>query len=214
MLSHSRKLDTEKQIALFLDAHPERAEHGVLERWRAVRDSFVPHAEAVWTGDTALQYAATWAQDGGIIWTEHDPFGKRLSALTGIPFFGAGGLAPNGQSIVTYTGKVCIASWRANGTSLNLQDRWHRNLITSMWPTAIYYDQTLGRTHRRGQQAPVVTCDIPISCREQLAGFTRAAEEDAAFHADLLAIPSRLIGQPTRADKITQRGHAWDQLKR
>jgi hypothetical protein len=213
ILSRSRRLDTEKQVALHIDAHPDHHATEVLARWRALKDAFVPNSVPVWTGSTALEYAATWLQGGGVVWTEHVAVGERLAVMTGMPYFGAGGLDAMGHSIVHYQGSGLIASIQANGTGLNLQ-RYSRGLITSMTPTATHWDQTMGRMHRQGQTADVVTFDVPISCREQLAGFERAANDDAAFHHDLLGIPGKLLGQPTHAEKFLTRGYAWQALQR
>lgn len=213
ILSHSRRLDTEKQVALHIDAHPDHHATEVLARWRALKDAFVPNSVPVWTGSTALEYAATWLQGGGVVWTEHVAVGERLAVMTGMPYFGAGGLDAMGHSIVHYQGSGLIASIQANGTGLNLQ-RYSRGLITSMTPTATHWDQTMGRMHRQGQTADVVTFDAPISCREQLAGFERAANDDAAFHHDLLGIPGKLLGQPTHAEKFLQNGFAWGTVQR
>ncbi len=208
-LSHSRKLDTEKQVASYVDANPRHHLAPVLARWRRLKNTFTPTSVPYWTGSTALENAARWVKDGGIVWVEHVPFGQKLSEMTGVPFFSEGGLTADGRHFIqTYEGRSVIASWHACGTGYNLQ-RWDRGLITSMTPTAILYDQTMGRQHRQRQKSAKVTFDVPISCREQLAGFERAREEDAQFHVDLLAIPSRLWHNIFRSERLTQRGYAW-----
>jgi SNF2 domain-containing protein len=209
VLAHSRRLDTEKQVASYIDSRPDHKLYDVLQCWRRLKHTFIPNSEPRWTGETALLYAAKWLEGGGVAWTEHVPFGQRLAQITGLPYFGAEGKTPDGQhSIVTYRGPAYIASWKANKEGLNLQ-HYDRGLLTSMSPTAILYDQVMGRQHRQGQKSPVVTFDIPISCREQLAGFERARLEDGPFHKDLLAIPSRLIDSEVKSDKIVQHGYAW-----
>lgn len=214
VLSRSRTIDTAKQVASAVDRSAGHKLAPVLAAWREVEKKFKPNSVPVWTGTTALMYAANWLKGGGIAWTEHVAFGKKLAAMTGLPYFGEDGRSQDGRySIVTFDGPACIASWDANGTGHNLQ-RYDRGLITSMWPTATIWDQTMGRQHRQGQKSAEVHFDVVISCRQDLYGFERASNEDGAFHKDLLAIPSRLVDRELRSERITQRGHAWEEAKR
>lgn len=213
-LARSHTIDTAKQVASAIVRNPKHKLAPVLAAWKEVEDKFTPNAVPVWVGNTALLHAAKWLEGGGIAWTEHVAFGKKLALMTGLPYFGEDGKSQDGRkSIVTFDGPACIASWEANGTGHNLQ-RYDRGLITSMWPTATIWDQTMGRQHRQGQKSDVVRFDVAISCRQDLAGFERASNEDGQFHKDLLAIPSRLVDRDLRSDRISQQGHAWKEAKR
>lgn len=211
ILARSRKLDTEKMVASAIDHDPKHPATEILARWRNLKGTFTPLSVPQWVGTTALDYAASWAKDGGIIWTEQVPFALKLAEMTGIPYFGEEGLTPDGRHFIcSYKGPVMIASWQANGTGRDGLQRYDRGLLTSMWPTATRYDQTMGRQHRQGQKSPIVTFDIPVSCREQLAGFERAAKEDGPFHRDLLSIPSKLaVDTEVNVPIMNRTGYAW-----
>lgn len=207
-LSRSRKLDTERQVRDEVRSVSGHKLKRWLDRWEDVKDTFEPNSVPCWVGDTALLFAATWLQEGGVAWVEHVPFGARLSQITGIPCFGEGGrTADGGLSIVSYRGRSAISTF-ANATGHNLQ-HWDRGLLVSIKPTGTIYDQTIGRLHRSGQKKPLVTFYQPISCKEQLSGFEKARSEDAAFHQDLLQIPSRLLTCELTSDRIDQKGRAW-----
>ena len=44
-------------------------------------------------------------------------------------------------------------------------------------PTGVDWEQMLGRTHRDGQTAPVVTAHVVIGCKETLRGLRKAVIE-------------------------------------
>lgn len=206
-LSRSHKLDTERQIRDEIERKPGHRLERYLRTWDAIKDTFTPNSVPRWVGDSALLYAANWLQGGGIAWVEHIPFGERLEALCGVPFFSEGGRSSTGLSIVSFRGRACISSY-ANATGLNLQ-HFDRSLICSIKPTGITWDQTMGRLARPGQRSERVSFDVMISCKEQLAGFERARDEDANFHQDLLQIPSRLLYCNLQSDMIAKSGYAW-----
>jgi len=206
-LSRSHKLDTERQIRDEIERKPGHRLERYLRTWDAIKDTFTPNSVPRWVGDSALLYAANWLQGGGIAWVEHIPFGERLEALCGVPFFSEGGRSSIGLSIVSFRGRACISSY-ANATGLNLQ-HFDRSLICSIKPTGITWDQTMGRLARPGQRSERVSFDVMISCKEQLAGFERARDEDANFHQDLLQIPSRLLYCNLQSDMIAKSGYAW-----
>jgi hypothetical protein len=79
-------------------------------------------------------------------------------ARTGFSYFGQNGLDATGASILDAKGPI-IASIAANGTGKNLQ-AWSKNLITCCPTGASVWEQLLGRTHRTGQLADQVECDV------------------------------------------------------
>lgn len=231
ILAASRTYDTAAHVAQAIDnGHfPEMVE--VLAAWREIGPTFTQcsnvgctrdhreirdgrevnkyHSLPVWIGDTALRYAEEWIRDGGIVWTQHTHFGRKLSERTGIPYFEDKGLTADGRDNIVYTQRPAIAaSVLANGTMHNLQ-RYRRNLFASIWPVGYVVEQCIGRTHRQGQKSPVVTVDWPISCRAQQNGFDRAAGQHANFYQQLLTMPSRLCQGETRTERITQSGWAF-----
>src|SRR5581483_6423198 len=222
VLKASRTIDTIAQLAtavdngrfddyVILDKGREMTPREILGEWREIEPTFVlcqcgalptcqrPHSVPVWVGDTALQYAERWLEGGGILWTGHRHFGLELAKRTGLRFFAEGGESADGASIVTSRDRAIIASSVACKEQFNLQ-YWNRNLIASVWPAAYAVEQLIGRTHRQGQRAELVTVEWMISCREQLDGFARAASCQAPLLRDLMRVPSRLCGARVQTD--------------
>lgn len=198
VLSHSRTLDTELQVANATDAGhlPDgRQAIGayVLGAWRAIRDTFTIQPKPIWHDDSALQTCKKWMdRENGIVWCEHTFFGLRLAQLTGCDYYGPEGLNARGESIThVKPGKAIIASIAANGTGRNLQ-MFSANLITSCPPGASTLEQLIGRTHRDGQEADTVTVDVLLGCREHYDSFFRAVD-GAKAAADLLGHDQKLL---------------------
>ena len=114
--------------------------------------------------DSVLNYCARWAEKSGLIWCEHIDFAERLSDMTGLPYFAGEGLDKHGNSIETFDGPAAILSIEANREGRNLQ-RFSRNLVSSPMQQGDRWQQLLARTHRDGQEADEVICDVVVSCR-------------------------------------------------
>lgn len=175
-LSGSRKLDTELQVrnAVIQGELP----HGVAywKAWEAVKDTFQPNTEPVWLDNTILEYARKWLhQNHGLCWVEHIAFGEALAKLSGLPYYGKGGLSKTGGNIELEKGP-CIVSIAANSEGRNLQ-RYSKNLIVSVPPNAATLEQLIGRTHRNGQTADEVEVDILLVVEEQRDGFQNAIRD-------------------------------------
>lgn len=123
--------------------------------WGAIENAVYHESEAMWVSDFAVQAAADWAKEApGIVWVEHDAFGKRLAHISKMPYYGGG--VDAALSIMNEPGtRSVIASMKAHGTGRNLQ-AFNRNLITSMPSDAALVEQVVGRTHRSGQRADEV----------------------------------------------------------
>jgi len=191
ILTNSRTLDTELQVANAVDAG--RLQTRTLYAWREVRDTFKIQPKDVWHDDTALGVCGEWMErEKGIVWTEHVFFGRRLAQLTGATYYGANGLSDGGESITSVkAGKAIIASVQANGIGRNLQ-MFSSNLITSCPPGPAIVEQLIGRTHRDGQEADTVTVDILLGCREHHDAFHRALD-GAKAAADTLGHDQKLL---------------------
>jgi len=128
-------------------------------RWRRVKDSAQPETEAVWVDDFLLQRATAWARENvGVIWYDHDAFGRALGKMSGLPVYGGGVEASEG--IARETGKrSIIASVKAHGTGKNLQ-AFAANLVANVPSSGAAWEQLIGRTHRQGQDADEVTVDV------------------------------------------------------
>lgn len=191
VLSDSQTLDTELQVANAVDAG--RLETPTLAAWRKVRDTFVVQPKDVWHDDTAIGVCAAWMdKHKGIVWCEHTFFARRLAAVTGATYYGQEGRTDDGRSIVDVkAGQPIIASRQANATGRNLQMFSH-NLITSCPTSSDILEQTIGRTHRDGQEADEVVIDILLGCREHFDAFERA-RSGAEATADLLGHDQKLL---------------------
>jgi hypothetical protein len=166
-LSHSRKMDSPVHVVNGIDAG-EIADGGLLEAWRAVRDTFQPHSKAEWVHTNTLEYAKRWLGDKenehGICWVEYVAFGERLAAETGLPYFAAGAADQRGRSLNHFSGSPIIVS-NKHREQFNLQ--WYnRNLITSCPPVGKDVDQKLGRTLREGQYADEVSAEFLLTTLE------------------------------------------------
>lgn len=153
--------------------------------WKGVKDEFKPNVVAEWISDFALQEACDWLIDGGICWTEHMAFGKKLSEYSGVPYFGA---SDNG--ILTTSNESIIASIRSHGTGKNLQ-RYSRNLFVAPSSSGKTWEQTLGRTHRPGQKADEVKCEVFLHAPELEKSFEQA-QANAIFLEDTLGNKQKL----------------------
>lgn len=172
VLSHSRTLDSELQVVHACDAG--KLDARALNRWREIKDTFIPNTVAVWCDDSALNVCLEWMKSPGIVWTEHDLFARRLAKVSGCKYYGARGLTSSGEFIDNADPKqAAIVSIDANREGRNLQSKWNRNLITSLPEGADAMQQLLGRTHRPGQMADEVIVDILLGCAEHANAWRR-----------------------------------------
>lgn len=180
-LSHSRTLDSELQVVNACDAG--KLDASKLEEWRYEKDRiredgkpFTPNTQAVWYDDSALNVCLDWMKQGpGIVWTEHNLFARRLAEVSGCRYFGPKGLDSTGLLIDDADPNECvIASIDANKEGRNLQEKWNRNLLTSMPEGADTNQQLIARTHRPGQKEDEVIVDILLGCKEHANAFRRA----------------------------------------
>jgi hypothetical protein len=201
-IARSRTYDSELHVANACDAGKLPSEE--LTRWREVRDTFVPNIVPVWCDDSALQVCKDWAHKPGIIWTEHRFFAERLSQFANLEYYGAGGFSAAGRYIEDEKSTHCIiASIDANREGKNLQKLWSRNLIASPPGNATWWEQTIARTHRTGQEADEVIVDVLLGCRENFDAVSGALEKAAAIQdttgkKQKLLLADRLL--PTEAE--------------
>jgi hypothetical protein len=154
----------------------------LLARWLSVKDTYTWVSKPHWVDDTVLTLAGGWLdQHQGLCWVEQRAFGERLSELTSIPFFSRQGLDPQGLFIQDRKGPA-IASIAACRDGLNLQYRWHRNLITSPPSTGEAWEQLLARTHRDGQTQSV-TAEVVLTSRESYQSLAQAIRDAQAEQA-------------------------------
>lgn len=179
--SNRRNLDTELQVRQAVEAglYPEASE--ILARWKAIAPTFEVHAEAVWLSDETIDWIADHARRHGpcLIWTDRPAVGNRLADRHGFRFYANLGLDATGRFVERHDPErdgSCVVSINANREGRNLQ-AWSRNLVVDVPPNGAIWEQMLGRTHRDGQRAEVVSVDVLFGCIEDVEAFWRAVKD-------------------------------------
>lgn len=146
--------------------------------WAAVKDRWTPEPprEAVWFADHVVREVVRWGKraKAGICWYRHRAVGAAIGCATGWPVYGEGTDA--GTADVRRT-PLIACSIDAQRRGKNLQ-AWSRNLVVSPPAGAELWEQLLGRTHRAGQAAGEVECEVLVCARE---------DEQALEHARTVA---------------------------
>ena len=175
VLESSDTLDSELQVK-----HACRAgvlDPWALDAWEAIADSFTRNTIPVWLSTHAVEAAAAWGQQGGIVWSSYRAFGLALAERTGWTYYGAQGRNAEGRSINEATAPTIIASCRSCTTSRNLQVGvgpggvgYRRNLFCTPPQKAVDWEQRIGRTHREGASAGV-HIDYVVGCLENFVAL-------------------------------------------
>jgi len=162
--------------------------------WVAVRDTISHVTEAVWVDDWLARDAAEWARKNvGIVWYEHDAFGKRVSELSGLPLFHGGPGDKERFKAHAATGRSAVASIVAHGTGTDgLQFHYSNQLVANPPPSGALWEQLLGRAHRLGQRADVVSTWVYRHTPEMREACDRAFIK-AKFLEGLLTQTQRLL---------------------
>jgi hypothetical protein len=127
--------------------------------------------------------------------TEDDRVGSRFET---IPYFGAGD-----ERIKSYKGP-CAASVRAHGVGKNLQ-QWSEALIMGFPSSNKTLEQLIGRLHRPGQDADVVTFNFYAHSLENLDAVQKCLS-DAEFVKDTTGADQRILN----AHILDENGHRFD----
>lgn len=142
-------------------------------KWKELRDTAQPETEAVWVDDFLVQDAVAWAQENvGILWYEHDAFGRAVAKAASLHHYGPGKEA--NEAIVKETGKTSIvASIKAHSTGKNLQ-AWSRMLVMNLPSAGDTWEQMLARVHRQGQLADEVEAVVYRHTPEMMDALDKA----------------------------------------
>jgi len=157
-------------------------------RWEEVRQRYKPLTETIWVSEFLVDAAIDWARKaerGAIIWYTYKALGERIAEKGGFPLYGPGAAAEFA------TEPIIVCSVKAQGTGQNLQDRFHKNLLTTVPPNAQVLQQLVGRTHRPYQAADVVTVDW-YGTGENIEAF-ETAKAEAEFQQELFAEPQKIL---------------------
>jgi hypothetical protein len=188
--NNRRGLDSELRVALAC----ERGDYNSPEyrAWHEIRERYGPSGpptEAVWISDWIVDHAAQFIhthrrQGKFLVWTRNPDMGKRLAERIDVPYFGAGD-----DGILTRR-QTCVASLQAHGTGKNLQI-FSRNLFIHPPLGGVQWEQTLGRTHRPGQESDTVINYVYLHCKELVKGFHKSFSE-SVYIEDTTGTPQKL----------------------
>jgi hypothetical protein len=116
----------------------------------------------VWLDEYLVKDAIEWAREHkGILWYDHVEFANRLEVIVkrqkfDLPIFRGGKVAS--ETIILEKGKRPIAaSIAAHGEGKNLQHAFSESLMVHPPSSGKTWEQVMGRTHRVGQRANVVS---------------------------------------------------------
>ena len=126
-----------------------------LMAWDEQREKDPPPTKAIWMDPSPVLFAVEWArkQDRAFLWYTSRAVGDLLEAL-GVPRFDSGKDTPDPNKH-----PVAALSTAVYNKGRNFQ-AWSKQLVLEPVSNAGTWEQLLGRTHRHGQQAEVVECDI------------------------------------------------------
>lgn len=160
----------------------------LLSAWDEVRRRVpAPGREWVWLTDEVVLWAAQKArQSPRIVFTDVTAVGRAVAQVAGVPYYGAGEKA--GQGILREDGtRSVVASIQAHGTGRNLQ-MFADALVLGGLPSGKGWEQLLGRLHRAGQGASVVTYEVAFEDEVE------RARRDAEFVQQILGNEQKLMG--------------------
>ena len=109
----------------------------------------------------------------------------------GLSYFGEQGKNDIGIAIDEWGGKPAVLSSIAGRRGFNLQHDWNSSIVLNAQPVGKYWEQMLGRIHRKGQKADSVYTGIIITAQEQADGFEQAIA-DAHYIQEMTEQPQRL----------------------
>ena len=161
--------------------------------WKAVMDTVEPVSDAVWVDDFMVKDAVKWGQENvGIVWFDHVAVGHAIAKACGFPYYG-GGPQASAEILHEKGDRTIVASIHAHSQGKNLQ-AFNKALVTT-WPASDgVCEQMIGRQHRSGQTAEVVTVDRYAHTQEEREALVTATEQakyvqetTGAFHRLLFA---------------------------
>ncbi len=196
---NKNKISSEAQLKAALGRGLYKSGHAVLAAWnqrnqeyREATGKLEPPSVPQWLGhgSEVVESVRAWVKEHqGLVWVSSIGLGEKLAEELKLPYYGAGGGldVKTGLNILKHPGGPAIASIDACGTGKNLQRLWSTNL----WLTTPS-EQSLARTHRRGQKAAVVRNFIYLGCYRHLESFERARDKKAGFQEDMMLSPQKL----------------------
>ena len=140
-----------------------------------------PPTIPIWINDYLIKDAVEWAQKQRtptILWYETRAVADRLAAL-GMRVFRAG---EDPLEILKGKPVTCALSYRSHGVGLNMQP-WHNQRYIEPPSGGTPWEQSLGRTHRPGQDADEVLASV-YQHTESFRAAVATARTDARYIED------------------------------
>lgn len=152
-------------------AYPEAPE---LTHWREVEPTFTPNSVPVLRGYSVFNAAVEWIRlnSPALIWVQHQFVGQMLAHLTGLSFYGNGGICVagprKGSRVAQHPhDQSAIISVDGNRRGRNLQ-HYYRALVVGPPQAETDWEQAIfGRMHRQGQNKPVFI-DVVVTSAENV----------------------------------------------
>lgn len=186
-----------------LDQDPERPEWAsyAWPDWRDIRDQVKPVTKAVRLHPFLVDDAIAWAreceeagdeQPGGIIWYGMVEFAQWIAERSGIKVYGGGKLAAK-ELLGTDGSKSIVVSIQSRGRGFDgLQNRFHKNLMTTVPASSKRMQQWLARGHRRGQKAGRVDNELYLHTPEIRKAFNECLNR-AGFVRDMFKEEHKIL---------------------
>lgn len=181
IVKYSRRLDSEAMIVAEIERGSLREAKDILNAWREIKETFTPESECIWIDKTPVREIAARARDGApaLVWVYHSEIGKAFTE-EGVDYFGAGGLNAQGVFIENAKADRPIAcSIGSNGEGRNLQYLWWRSILAEFPREPLTLEQTIARTHRRGQPRDEVELEVNTSTDASKRAWLRVLERSA-----------------------------------
>ena len=163
------------------------------DAWAAVRERPQPPTKPIWLSEFLIDDVAAWVkmsdpEEGCLVWYAHTALEAPLSRL--MPVFGAGSSEPLVELAASpkrpAEHRVIALSVHAHRKGKNLQRWWSQNYYTTCMANGEAWEQSLGRTHRPGQESDEVTADVPLHMPAVRAAWEQAVA-DARYTEDSTA---------------------------
>lgn len=171
--------------------------------WSRVADRDPPKTEARWLSKSIVCFALNWAQvelgagRDALIWYESKAVLSELRDLCKDDRLIFCPATPKGAehllALSELRGKdpcvVVLSTAYAQGKNLQ---RWARNLVIAPPSSGAAWEQLLGRTHRPGQDADEVWCEV-LAHTEPFREAIERAQEQALFLQQTTGSPQKLL---------------------
>lgn len=196
-------IDTPNLVGMSMHAYKDKwvgaKLYGYWKKKKDLERKDLPERDAVPVRVCAdkITAAVAWAQrhDGGVIWVYHREVGAWVYqalqdiGIKRVEFFAAGAKKDIEDPDLRST--ICVASIMSHGTGKNLQ--YHQNQLFVEWPRpAGQGEQTLGRTHRTGQEADVIYADT-FDSNDYDAQARAAGLIDSLYQSQTVGTPMKVI---------------------